>query len=72
MLAVCVLKENVPGLAGRCSIMEVRVSDAGSKGASAPSGFFKGVSFVGLLGVLGTLIAAYFQNLSAYRTRLQR
>ena len=36
------------------------MSDAGSKGPSAPSGFFKGVSFVGLLGVLGTLIAAYF------------
>src|SRR6516225_5144154 len=48
----------------------VRVSDAGSKGASAPSGFFKGVSFVGLLGVLGTLIAAYFQNLSAYQDKV--
>ena len=46
------------------------MSDAGSKGASAPSGFFKGVSFVGLLGVLGTLIAAYFQNLSAYQDKV--
>ena len=50
--------------------MEVRVSDAGRHGPSAPSGFFKGVSFVGLLGVLGTLIAAYFQNLSAYQDKV--
>jgi hypothetical protein len=52
--------------------MEARVSDAGSNGASAPSGFFKGVSFVGLFGVLGTLIAAYFQNLSTYGERSKR
>jgi hypothetical protein len=50
--------------------MEARVSDAGSNGASARSGVFKGVSFVGLLGVLGTLIAAYIQNLSAYHDKV--
>ncbi len=53
--------------------MGVKMPDAGSGGASAPSGFFKGVTFVGvfsaIVGVLGTLIAAYFQNLSAYEDK---
>lgn len=46
------------------------MSNAESNGASAPSGFFKGVTFVGVLGALGTLIAAYFQNLSAYEDKV--
>lgn len=50
------------------------MSSTDSGGRPAPSGFFKGVTFIGLfsasVGVFGTLITAYFQNLSAYEDKV--
>jgi len=57
------------------------MSNADDDGASAPRGFWQsltsfvsrqlsGITLIGVLGLLTTLIVAYFQNLSAYHDKV--